>query len=224
MPRIRIAEHLKLPALVLFTALGVFASHSRANAEEIRTTIVAGGCFWCVESDFEGVDGVIEAVSGFAGGTVDNPSYRDVTRGGTGHYEVVEITYDADRLDYGQLIHLFLRSVDVTDGGGQFCDRGDSYRTAIFAQTPEERALAEAEIAAAEAQLGVEVVTPVLDAAPFWPAEDYHQNYYRSEDLILTRFGPRRKSVAYALYRQACGRDARVAALWGDDAAFAGDH
>lgn len=224
MPRIRIAHHLKIPALALFIGLGLIASHSRANAEEIRTAVVAGGCFWCVESDFESVDGVIEAVSGFSGGTLDNPSYRDVTRGGTGHYEVVEITYDADRLPYQELIHLFLRSIDVTDDGGQFCDRGDSYRTAIFASSAEERAIAEAEIAAAEAQLGQAVVTPVLDAAPFWPAEEYHQNYYRSEDLILTRFGPRRKSVAYGLYRQGCGRDARVSELWGDDAPFAGDH
>ena len=224
MPRIRIAEHLKIPALALFISLGLIASQSRAHAEEIRTTVVAGGCFWCVESDFESVDGVIEAVSGFAGGTLDNPSYRDVTRGGTGHYEVVEITYDADRLAYADLIHLFLRSVDVTDDGGQFCDRGDSYRTAIFAQSAEERAIAEAAIAEAEAQLGAAVVTPVLNAAPFWPAEEYHQNYYRSEDLILTRFGPRRKSVAYELYRRGCGRDARLTELWGDDAAFAGDH
>ncbi|TBX15127.1 peptide-methionine (S)-S-oxide reductase MsrA [Nioella sediminis] len=224
MPRIRIAHHLKIPALALFIGLGLIASHSRANAEEIRTAVVAGGCFWCVESDFESVDGVIEAVSGFAGGTVDNPSYRDVTRGGTGHYEVVEITYDADLLPYRDLIHLFLRSIDVTDDGGQFCDRGDSYRTAIFVNTGEERAIAEAEIAAAAAQLGQTVVTPVLDAAPFWPAEEYHQNYYRSEDLILTRFGPRRKSVAYGLYRQGCGRDARVSELWGDDAPFVGDH
>jgi peptide-methionine (S)-S-oxide reductase len=224
MPRIRIAHHLKIPALALFIGLGLIASHSRANAEEIRTAVVAGGCFWCVESDFESVDGVIEAVSGFAGGTVDNPSYRDVTRGGTGHYEVVEITYDADLLPYRDLIHLFLRSIDVTDDGGQFCDRGDSYRTAIFVNTGEERAIAEAEIAAAEAQLGQTVVTPVLDAAPFWPAEEYHQNYYRSEDLILTRFGPRRKSVAYGLYRQGCGHDARVSELWGDDAPFVGDH
>lgn len=224
MPRIHIAEHLKIPMLALFIGLGLIASHSRANAEEIRTTVVAGGCFWCVESDFESVDGVIEAVSGFAGGTLDSPSYRDVTHGGTGHFEAVEITYDADRLPYRDLIHLFLRSIDVTDDGGQFCDRGHSYRTAIFVGSDEERAIAEAEIAEAEAQLGQAVVTQVLEAAPFWPAEDYHQNYYRSEDLVLTRFGPRRKSVAYGLYRQACGRDARVSALWGDDAPFAGDH
>lgn len=224
MPRIRIAEHLKIPALALFIGLGLIVSHSRANAEEIRTAVVAGGCFWCVESDFESVEGVIEAVSGFAGGELDNPAYRDVTGGETGHFEVVEITYDADRLPYQALIHLFLRSIDVTDDGGQFCDRGPSYRTAIFTNSAEERAIAEAEIAEAEAQLGQVVVTQVLDAAPFWPAEEYHQNYYRSEDLVLTRFGPRRKSVAYGLYRRACGRDARVSELWGDDAPFAAGH
>lgn len=224
MPRICIAQKLKTIALALAILMGIALQHGRAQAEEIRTTVLAGGCFWCVEADFEGVAGVIEVVSGFAGGTVDAPSYREVVRGGTGHLEVVEITYDAERVSYAQLIHLFLRSVDVTDAGGQFCDRGESYTTAIFVANAEERAIAEAAIAEAEAALGQEVVTPVRAAAPFWPAEAYHQNYYRSEELILTRFGPRRKSVAYGLYRRACGRDTRVAALWGDDAPFAADH
>jgi peptide-methionine (S)-S-oxide reductase len=161
-----------------------------------------------VESDFERVEGVIEVVSGFAGGTVPDPTYRQVVSGGTGHLEVVEITYDADILPYDQLLHLFLRSVDPTDAGGQFCDRGQSYTTAIFTETPEERRIAQAAIAMAEADLGQDVVTPLRDAAPFYPAEAYHQDYYRSDDIILTRFGPRRKSVAYDLYRTACGRDA----------------
>ena len=198
----------------------IFLSPHRAHAEDIRTTVVAGGCFWCVEADFEKVAGVIEVVSGFAGGTVANPSYRQVVGGGTGHLEVVEITYDADRVSYAQLIHMFLRSIDPSDAGGQFCDRGQSYSTAIFVENAQERATAEAAIAEAEAAIGRNIVTPIRDAAPFYAAEDYHQDYYRSEDLILTRFGPRRKSVAYELYRTSCGRDARVAEIWGAAAPF----
>ncbi|RFU14165.1 peptide-methionine (S)-S-oxide reductase [Rhodobacteraceae bacterium W635] len=218
----RPALRLKPVVLVLSIVLGLALQHGRAEAQEIRTTVVAGGCFWCVESDFERVAGVIEVVSGFSGGTVDNPTYRQVTRGGTGHLEAAEISYDADRVSYAQLLHMFLRSIDVTDAGGQFCDRGESYTTAIFVETERERAVAEAAIAEAEAELGQEVVTRVLDAGAFWPAEAYHQDYYRSDELILTRFGPRRKSVAYGLYREACGRDARVVELWGEDAPFVG--
>ncbi|MCU0911589.1 MAG: peptide-methionine (S)-S-oxide reductase MsrA [Rhodobacteraceae bacterium] len=184
--------------------------------------IVAGGCFWCVEADFEKVAGVRGAVSGFTGGTVANPTYRQVTAGGTGHYEAVEIDFDPGRIGYEQLLSLFFRSIDPTDAGGQFCDRGDSYRTAVFVQGAAQRAAAERAKAAAEAALGRPIVTPILDAGRFWPAEAYHQDYYLSDDVILTRFGPRRKSVAYDLYREACGRDARVRALWGDAAPFAG--
>jgi peptide-methionine (S)-S-oxide reductase len=223
MPRIRIAQNIKTLALALSMLAGAVAHHGRANAQELRQTVLAGGCFWCVEADFESVPGVVEAVSGFAGGTIEAPTYRQVTAGGTGHYEVVRLTYDAGVIGYDEILRLFLRSVDVTDAGGQFCDRGPSYRTAIFVDGPGERAIAEAAIAEAEAVLGQAVVTPVLDAAPFWPAEDYHQDFHASDALILTRFGPRRKSVAYALYRDSCGRDARLSELWGDEAAFAGD-
>ncbi|AHM03316.1 Peptide methionine sulfoxide reductase MsrA [Roseibacterium elongatum DSM 19469] len=220
MARAPIKDSLKSGMLGLAICAALAVQGGRAHAEDIRTTVVAGGCFWCVEADFERVDGVIEVVSGFAGGTVETPSYRQVVGGGTGHLEVVEITYDADVLPYDRLLHLFLRSVDPLDDGGQFCDRGFSYTTAIFVETAEERAMAEAAIAAAEAELGAPVVTPIRDAAPFYPAEAYHQDYYLSDDLILTRFGPRRKSVAYGLYREGCGRDARVEAIWGPDAPF----
>jgi peptide-methionine (S)-S-oxide reductase len=192
-----------------------------AQAQDIRTAIVAGGCFWCVEADFERVEGVIEVVSGFSGGTVANPTYRQVVQGGTGHLEVVEITYDAARLSYASLLHMFLRSVDPTDEGGQFCDRGYGYTTAIFTANAQERAIARRAIAQAADDLGQNIVTPIRDAMPFYPAEAYHQDYYQSDDIIITRFGPRRKSVAYRLYRDACGRDDRVLALWGDAAPFA---
>jgi peptide-methionine (S)-S-oxide reductase len=211
----------KTIALIAAIAVALFLQHGRAHAQDIRTTVVAGGCFWCVEADFERVAGVVEVVSGFAGGSVPNPSYDQVVSGGTGHLEVVEITYDAAQLSYAQLLDLFLRSVDPTDAGGQFCDRGPNYATAIFVETPEERRIAEAALAEAQRSLGQTVVTPVRNAATFYPAEAYHQDYYQSDDIILTRFGPRRKSVAYGLYREACGRDARVRELWGDAAPFA---
>ena len=191
-----------------------------APAQDLDTIVVAGGCFWCVESDFEGVEGVVEVVSGFAGGTVENPTYEEVVRGGTGHYEAVEITYDPAIVSERRLLDLFLRSIDPLDAGGQFCDRGESYRTAIFAADEAEREAAEAAIAEAEAELGAEIVTPVLGAAPFYPAEAYHQDYYRSSDIILTRFGPSSKATAYGRYRSACGRDERVAEVWGPDAPF----
>lgn len=205
---------LRLGTLVLLLASGV------AQAETAKA-IVAGGCFWCVESDFERVQGVVEVVSGFTGGSVENPTYDQVTGGGTGHYEAVEITYDPAVLSYEQLLRLFLRSVDVTDAGGQFCDRGDSYRTAIFVANNQERAIAEVAIAAAEADLAAQVVTPVLAASAFWPAEAYHQDYYKGDDIVLTRRGPKSQANAYTFYREACGRDARVKELWGEAAAFA---
>jgi peptide-methionine (S)-S-oxide reductase len=152
---------------------------------------------------------------------VANPTYRQVTGGGTGHYEVVEIRFDPAVIRYDRILWLFLRSVDPTDAGGQFCDRGDSYRTAIFALDDRQRRAAEAAVAEAARDLGQRIVTPVLPAAEFWPAEADHQDYYKSDALVLTRFGPRRKAVAYRLYRAACGRDARVRELWGDAAPFA---
>lgn len=224
MTRLPIQEAFKVATLSFAIIAGVALHSGQAQAEDIRTTVVAGGCFWCVESDFERVEGVIEVVSGFSGGDVANPSYRDVVRGGTGHLEVVEITYDADVLPYAGLLRLFLRSVDPLDAGGQFCDRGHSYTTAIFVEDARERDIARGAILEAEGSLGQTVVTPILDAAPFYAAEAYHQDYYRSDEIILTRFGPRRKSVAYDLYRTSCGRDARVLEVWGSEAAFAAGH
>jgi peptide-methionine (S)-S-oxide reductase len=197
--------------------LGLGLGLGPAQAEQ-RTAVVAGGCFWCVEKDFESVPGVTSVVSGFAGGKTANPTYKQVTAGGTGHYEAVHITYDDSKVSYADLITLFFRSVDPTDAEGQFCDRGDSYRTAIFVNSPAERAAAEAAKAAAEQALGQTVATKILSAGPFYEAEDYHQDYYKSGDIILTRFGPRTKASAYKLYREACGRDARVKQLWGSAA------
>ena len=198
---------------VLWLGLGLGA----AQADQ-KTAVVAGGCFWCVEKDFESVPGVTSVVSGFAGGKTAKPTYKQVTAGGTGHYEAVQITYDDSRVSYADLMTLFFRSVDPTDAGGQFCDRGDSYRTAIFVSGPAERAAAKAASAEAEQQLGAPIATKILPAGPFYAAEDYHQDYYKSSDIIITRFGPRTKASAYKLYREACGRDARVQKLWGSAA------
>ncbi len=189
-------------------------------ARDIQTMIVAGGCFWCVEADFESVDGVSKAVSGYIGGSTKNPTYKEVVRGGTGHFEAVKITYDADKIGYRKMLDLFFRSVDPTDAGGQFCDRGDSYRTAVFVRNGSEAKIAQQAKAAAQRDLGRKIVTPILEAGKFYRAERYHQDYYRSKTVVVTRFGPKTKAEAYKRYRKGCGRDARVQALWGDAAPF----
>ena len=204
-------------ALILAAATTLAAP--AALAEDI---VVAGGCFWCVEADFEKVSGVSEAVSGYTGGTTENPTYRQVTGGDTGHYEAVRIDYDPDTVSARQLYDAFFRSIDPLDAGGQFCDRGDSYRTAIFVDGPEERQAAEAAKADAEAALGQDIVTSILDRQTFYLAEDYHQDYYKSTERTLTRFGYIDRADAYARYRDACRRDQRVRELWGDAAPFAG--
>jgi len=208
-----------LSALIV---MGLCVQSQRAEAGERRDIVVAGGCFWCVEADFEKVRGVLGAVSGYTGGTTANPTYKEVSRGGTGHYEAVKITYDSAQVSAGQLYDMFFRSVDPTDAGGQFCDRGESYRTAIFVSDAGEKAAAEQAKAEAQSALGQTIVTPILQAATFYEAEDYHQDYYKSDDLILSRFGPISKAKAYVRYRDACGRDQRVRALWGSDAPFIG--
>ena len=162
-----------------------------------------------------------EVVSGYTGGTTANPTYKAVTKGGTGHYEAVEISYDDSVIGYHRLLHDFFRSVDPTDAGGQFCDRGDSYRTAIFVSNSEERAAAEMAKAEAQSELGRTIVTPILDASEFYVAEDYHQDYYKSKEFVLTRRGPKSKANAYKFYRKACRRDDRIRQLWGDAAPFA---
>ena len=167
------------------------------------TAIFAGGCFWCVEADFDKVEGVTDTLSGYTGGHLKNPTYQQVSHEDTGHYEAVKITYDPAKVGYPELVKHFFRHVDPTDAGGQFCDRGPSYRTAIFVDGPEQREAAEAAKAAAKKALGQPVVTPILDAATFYPAEDYHQNYHQENGF------------KYSYYRWSCGRDARVEELWG---------
>lgn len=208
-----------LTAIAVAAVLALLLGHPAHAATE--KAIVAGGCFWCVESDFESVPGVKGVVSGYTGGTTRNPTYKQVKGEDTGHYESVEITFDNAKISYDQLIHLFLRSVDPTDAGGQFCDRGESYRTAIFYRNDAQKNAAIAAVKEAQAALGKTIVTPILPAQTFWPAEDYHQDYYKGTGLVLTRAGPKRQDNAYKFYRNACGRDQRVKQLWGKEAAFA---
>ena len=215
-------QSMKAPILAAFITIGFAVQCNTAHAAATERAYFAGGCFWCVEADFEKVRGVSEVVSGFTGGKVANPTYKQVTKGGTGHYEAVEIRYDATKVSYETLLHAYFRSVDPTDAGGQFCDRGDSYRTAVFVSNAEERAAAEAAKASAERELGQKIVTPILDAAPFYLADSYHQDYYKASDIVLTRRGPKSKKEAYKFYRDSCGRDKRVRELWGSKAPFAG--
>lgn len=213
------------PALLGFLILlTLFLHHRPAQADPEETLVVAGGCFWCVESDFESVPGVLAAVSGFAGGQLENPSYKQVSRGDTGHYEAVAIRFDPGRVSRSHLLDLFFRSVDPTDPGGQFCDRGTAYRTAVFVSDAGEKTLAESAIARAQADLGQTVVTPVLPLGRFYPADSSHQDYHKGSTWVLTRFGPKRQHEAYRRYRLACGRDARVQALWGAQAPFSGKY
>lgn len=189
-------------------------------AAKTETAIVAGGCFWCVESNFESLPGVEEVVSGYTGGVAEDATYEQVSSGSTGHYEAVKILFDPARVSYRDILDLFFRSSDPLDAGGQFCDRGKSYRTAIFVQSAAQRADAVAAKADAESALGRKVATEIRDAGPFFKAEAYHQGYYKGSKVVLTRRGPMRQAKAYAFYRKACGRDARVKELWGSQAAF----
>ena len=192
-----LATALSLP---LFGTLPAVAAQQEA--------IFAGGCFWCIEKDFEKyVDGVIDVKSGYIGGTNENPTYEN--HGKYKHREAVKIVFDDTKTDYATLLNVFFRSVDPTDAGGQFCDRGHSYTTAVYALDDAQRVAAEQAKAEAEQALGKPVVTPIEAASTFTDSEDYHQDYYEKSTL------------RYTYYRAACGRDKAVKALWGD-AAYTG--
>ena len=179
------------------------AKQTATPGGKTETAVFAGGCFWCTEADFEKVPGVLAAVSGYTGGDTVNPTYEQVSAGGTGHYEAVEVTFDPARVSYEQLADYFFRTVDPVDAGGQFCDRGESYRTAIFVISDRQRRIALAEKEQAQAKLKQPVVTPVLRMTQFYPAEGYHQDYYK------------KNALKYRFYRSRCGRDARLKELWG---------
>lgn len=191
-----------------FLVSGALMAAQPASAEGDAVAVFAGGCFWCVESDFDQVPGVKKTISGYTGGTLRDPTYKQVVAGGTGHLEAVQIHYDPQIVSYEKLLDVFWHSVDPTDSGGQFCDRGESYATAIFAVSPEQKSIAEKSKAAVtkSGALKKPVVTPIVTAAAFYPAEGYHQDYYNKNPL------------RYRFYRTSCGRDRRIKALWGEDA------
>ncbi len=166
----------------------------------------AGGCFWCMEPPFDKLDGVLATTSGYMGGTKNNPTYPEVSAGGTGHAEVVQVLYNPAKVSYEKLLEVFWVNIDPTVKDRQFCDIGSQYRTAIFVHTDEQRRAAEASKSALEKSKPFKegIVTPIVAAAEFWPAEDYHQDYYV------------KNPVRYAYYRTGCGRDARLKQLWGN--------
>jgi peptide methionine sulfoxide reductase msrA/msrB len=172
--------------------------------ENARSAVFAGGCFWCTESDFEKVDGVIEAVSGYTGGRMENPTYKQVSAGGTGHIEAIKVVYDPAKISYSQLLDILWRHIDPTDAGGQFVDRGDQYRSAIFYATDEERQMAEASKKAlsASGHFDRPIVTDILPLGAFYEAEDYHQDYYK------------KNSLRYNWYRSGSGRDQFLETAW----------
>jgi peptide-methionine (S)-S-oxide reductase len=195
-------------ALVATLALACWSGTAepvKPEASERAVAIFAGGCFWCMEPPFDALPGVLATTSGYTGGSVANPTYEQVSSGATGHIESVKIEYDPARVSYAQLLEVFWRNVDPTDAGGQFCDRGQQYTTAIFTTGDEQRALAEqAKKALDEShRLKEPVVTAIRAAGPFYPAEDYHQDYYQKNPL------------RYKFYRSGCGRDGVLEKLWG---------
>ena len=191
------------PLFALLLLAACSAPASEAPAGQRAAAIFAGGCFWCTESDFDKMKGVVSTTSGYVGGRTRNPTYEQVSAGGTGHYEAVRVVYDPAVIGYGELARRFFRTIDAVDAGGQFCDRGSQYRAALFVANEAERRLAEAAKAQAARALKQPIVTEILPVAKFYPAEGYHQDYYR------------RNPVRYRFYRFSCGRDARLKELWG---------
>jgi peptide-methionine (S)-S-oxide reductase len=184
------------------------AADKAPTATATARAIFAGGCFWCVESDFDKVEGVVSTTSGYIGGTVANPSYEQVSAKGTGHAEAVEVVFDPRKVSYAALVERYWHSIDPTVKDRQFCDVGSPYRTAIFAVDDEQLKAAQASRAALEKSKPFKepIVTEIVKAGAFYPAESYHQDYHT------------KNPVRYAYYRASCGRDARLKALWGDQA------
>jgi peptide-methionine (S)-S-oxide reductase len=190
-------------ALAITAALAAPAAAQPEAAARTETATFAAGCFWCVEEAFDKVAGVITTTSGFIAGHTPNPTYEQVSSGGIGHTEAVQVTYDPARVGYETLLKTFWRNVDAVDAGGQFCDRGSQYRSGIYVHSPAQKRQAEASKTKIAAQLGKSVATEIVSAGPFHQAEGYHQDYYK------------KNPVRYKLYKWNCGRAQRLEALWG---------
>lgn len=199
---------LALSAFVVAAAAAAQTPSTSATPSVTAKAIFAGGCFWCVESDFDKVPGVLSTTSGYTGGTVANPTYQDVSSKKTGHAEAVQVVFDPAKVTYEQLLEKFWHSIDPTTKDAQFCDHGTPYRTAIFAVDAAQLDAARKSLAALEKSKPFKepIVTEIVKAGPFYPAEDYHQDYYK------------KNPIRYDYYRFACGRDARVLQLWGSQA------
>jgi peptide-methionine (S)-S-oxide reductase len=187
---------------------GAEAGAGAAAAVETASAIFAGGCFWCMEPPFDDLPGVLETTSGYIGGQVRNPSYEQVVTGRTGHTEAVRVVYDPSQVDYATLLYVFWRNIDPLTANRQFCDGGNQYRSGIFYLDAAQREQAEASLEAlrASGRFTAPIVTELTQAGPFYPAEDYHQDYYEKNPL------------RYKYYRYGCGRDQRLRELWGDEA------
>ncbi len=201
------ATALRLLGLLSCLALPVAAWGETGN---LAKATFAGGCFWCMEPPFDALPGVVSTTSGYAGGNTKNPTYEQVSAGGTGHIEVMQVVFDPAKISYDKLLDVFWRNVDPLDNGGQFCDRGSTYRTAVFYHDDGQKRLAEQSKAAIGKKLKAPLATELRAAAAFYPAEDYHQDYYRKNPL------------RYKYYRHSCGRDQRLETLWGKPPAVAG--
>jgi len=186
-----------IASLLCLAAIGV------ADAQERARATFAGGCFWCMEPPFDKLDGVVSTTSGYTGGRTADPTYEQVSAGRTGHAEVVEVLYDPRKITYSQLLDVFWRNIDPLTANAQFCDVGSQYRAAIFVHDETQRRLAEESKTAVARRLQKPVVTEVVTASKFWPAEEYHQDYYK------------KNPIRYNLYRAGCGRDQRLEAIWG---------
>jgi len=204
-------KKLAVMVMALLVGFGIYTAKAdeamekdQIMAEHHKTVVFAGGCFWCIESDLKTLDGVVSVYSGYSGGKIENPSYEMVSSGTSGHLEAVEVSYDPEKISYETLLEHFWQNVDPLDEGGQFCDRGEQYRAAIFYADDAEKAAAEQSRDKVAAVLGAEVKTLLLERKPFYRAEDYHQGYAKKNPL------------RYKYYRQSCGRDRRVKELWED--------
>ena len=172
------------------------------KAQTINTAYFAGGCFWCMEESFEKVDGVLEVISGYSGGITKNPTYKEVTYGNTGHFEVVKITYDSEIIDYEKILDFYWKNIDPFDAIGQFCDKGYSYRSVIFFENLKQKEIIEKSIKDIEFRFNKKVVTYVRKFDKFYEAESYHQDYYQ------------KNFVNYLMYKNSCGRDKKLKKIW----------
>ena len=207
-----------IAAALLCPAIGaaVFAEGAKTGSgseaselpENVARATFAGGCFWCMEGPFDALEGVLGTTSGYTGGQVENPSYEQVSRGGTGHTEAVQVSYDPSRVGYDKLLEVFWRNIDPVDATGQFCDKGSQYRSGVYWHDGDQQRLAEASLVklVEQGRFEVPVTTEIVELDGFYPAEEYHQDYYR------------KNPIRYRFYRSRCGRERRLQEVWGEEA------